>query len=319
MSGRDYYTVLGVSEGASPEEIKRAHRKLAKQHHPDRNRGDQAAEAKFKEVQEAYDVLGDKQKRQEYDQFGRAGVGCWQQAPQGQKVYSWGGGSQVNIDDLEDLFTAFGGGGQQGGASVFGNVFDRMGGQRRRPGPQRGADIEQNLPLSFEQAVQGTTVELGLHRPGGGAPETLSVKIPAGVESGRRIRLRGRGEPGGNGGAPGDLFLLCSVQPHRFFERRGDDVYLEVPVTVAEAALGAKVDVPTLDGTMTMTIPPGTGGGAKLRLRDKGVSRGDSSRRGDQIAVIRIVMPAELSPEQKQLFESLAEMTEGNPREEWQV
>ncbi len=318
MERDDYYGILGVTRSAKPDEIKRAYRKLAKQYHPDRNPGNQAAEAKFKEVQEAYEVLSDSQKRQEYDRFGRAGVGRWQQQPHGQRVYTWGGGSQVNVDDLEDLFAAFGGGGEQGGASVFSNFFDRMGGGRRAPAaPRRGADVEQNLPLSFEQAIRGTTIDLTIRNSATGRQETLSVKIPPGVENGKRIRVRGKGHPGENGGPTGDLHLVCAVQPHEYFERRGYDIHVEVPVTLTEAALGAKVDVPTIDGMMTLTVPPGTSGGAKLRLRGKGVPHGKSGQRGDQIATIRVTVPEDPTAEQKQLFDALAKTLDENPRKDW--
>jgi len=317
MDRDDYYTILGVSRSAKPEEIKSAHRRLAKQYHPDRNPGDKTAEAKFKKVQEAYDVLRDTQKRQEYDEFGRAGVGRWHEQPQGQRVYSWGGGSQINVDDLEDLFAAFGGGRQEP-ASVFETFFGQRGGRRRRAAtPRRGADLEQNLPLSFEQAVHGTTIDLSIRNSATGQQETLSVKIPPGVENSKRIRVRGKGHPGDNSGAAGDLFLVCSVSPHRYFRRNGHDIHVEVPLTVAEAALGAKVDVPTIDGTMTMTVPPGTSGGARLRLKGKGIPRGRSGHRGDQIVVVCMVMPQELTDEQKRLFESLAKTIDENPRKDW--
>ena len=312
MGRDDYYTTLGVAKSASQDEIKRAYRKLAKQYHPDRNPGDKAAEAKFKEVQEAYEVVGDAQKRQEYDRFGRGGVGRWQDQPHGQRVYTWGGGSQVNLDDLEDLFTAFGGSGS--GASVFSNFFGR---RHREPAPRRGADVEEITSLPFEQAIHGATVEVDIADRAGGRHETLSVKIPPGVENGKRIRLRGRGHPGENGGPAGDLYLICSVRPHKFFERHGADIHIEVPVSLTEAALGAKVDVPTIDGTMTMTLPAGTSGGTKLRLRGKGVPRGKSGERGDQIAIIRVVAPRNLTPEQRQLFESFAKSTDENPRADW--
>ncbi len=313
----DYYAILGVNRSATPEEIKRAYRKLAKQYHPDRNPGDKTAEGKFKEVQEAYEVLNDADKRRDYDRFGRAGVGRFQEHPQGQRVYTWGGGSQINLDDLEDLFTAFGGG--QGEApSVFSPFFGRRGG-RPRPtaAPQRGADLERTVTLSFEQAIQGTTLDVDLAGRSGGKRETLSVKIPPGVEDGQRIRLRGRGYPGENGGPAGDLLLNCAVRPHRYFERHGADIHVELPVTLVEAALGGKVDVPTVDGTMTMTLPPGTSSGARLRLRGKGAPRGPSGQRGDQIVIVRVVVPKNLTPEQKLLFESLAKTIPENPRKDW--
>jgi curved DNA-binding protein len=317
MGREDYYNILGINRSATPDEIKRAHRKLAKQYHPDRNPGDKAAEAKFKEVQEAYEVLSDPAKRQDYDQFGRAGVGHFQEQPQGQRVYTWGGGSQINMDDLEDLFTAFGGG--QGEApGVFSSVFGRRGGrQRRAAAPQRGEDVERTVTLSFEQAIHGTNVDVDIAAPGRGKRETLTVKVPPGVEDGQRIRLRGKGTPGAAGGPAGDLILQCAVQPHRYFERHGHDIHVEVPVTVTEAALGGKIDVATIDGTMTMTLPPGTSGGARLRLRGKGVPRGNSDQRGDQIAIVRVVVPEKLTPEQEQLFAALAKTIHENPRKDW--
>lgn len=328
----DYYDILGVARTASADEIKKAYRKLAKQHHPDRNPGDKAAEVKFKEVQEAYGILHDPQKRKDYDQFGRVGVGHWQEAPQGQKVYTWGDGSHINMDDLEGLFSAFAGGGGGGGPTVFESLFNRGSGRgqgRGQPGGRGprtrqdfarspGRDIERTINLPFEQAVSGATVEVDVPGANGRVErQTLSVRIPPGVEQGQRIRLRGKGEPSPDGGPPGDLFLVCSIRPHRLFSRQGKDIHLDVPVSVTEAALGAKVDVPTLDGEMTVTIPPGTSAGAKLRLRGKGVRRSDAEERGDQIVTVRVVLPKELTPEQKKGFESLAETLTDDPRKGW--
>lgn len=308
--GRDFYKTLGVDRSASADQIKRAYRRLTKKYHPDRNPDDPSAEQKFKEVQEAYSVLGDAQKRSDYDRFGDAAVGHWDTDPGGQRVYTWGSGAQVPFDDLEDLFSAFG-----GGASVF---RDFPGRGRRAPGrrkapPARGQDVERAVNLSFDQAVKGTTVEMDVARIGPGGRETLDVRIPPGVRDGQRIRLKGKGRPGANGGPAGDLYLACSVRPHAYFRREGQDIYLDVAVSITEAALGTKIEVPTLSGPVEMTIPPGTPGGSKLRLRGRGIAGGDGSP-GDQYVVVRIVPPKSLTDEQKELLKRLGESLAENPR-----
>lgn len=309
---RDYYEVLGVGRTASQDEIKRAYRAGAKKYHPDRNPNDPAAEEKFKEVQQAYRVLGDPKKRAEYDQFGEAGVGRWSTDPRGQRVYQWGGGSAVNVEDLEDLMSAFGGGRR---ASIFDEFFrPRQGAGAARPMPRRGADLQQQISLSFEQAIHGTTVNVKLRSGSNGPVESLDVKIPAGVEDGRKIRLKGKGQAGTEGGPRGDLLLACSVRPHPYFTRRGTDIYLDVPVTVAEAALGAKLEVPSLDGRVTVTLPAGTPGGTKLRLRGRGVTKRGSHGRGDQYIVISIVPPKRLTDEQRKVFEQLRDHDPTDPR-----
>ncbi len=311
--GSDYYKVLGVKRSASQEEIKRAYRKLAKRYHPDRNPDDPSAEQKFKEVQQAYQVLSHPDKRAEYDRFGEAGVGQWTTGQRGQKVYQWGTKSSVNLDDLEDLMSAFGGGG--GRASVFDQFF---GGIRRgrgpAPAPTRGADEERRISLSFEQAVNGAVVSVQLSSKDDGRSETLEVKIPPGVEDGQRIRMSGRGHRGRGGGPPGDFYLVCSIQPHPYFKRRDADIYIEVPVTVAEAALGAKIEVPVIDGPVTLTLPPGTPSGAKLRLKGRGFRKRGRKEQGDQYVIINIVPPKPLTDEQRRLFEQLREQDRSDPR-----
>jgi DnaJ-class molecular chaperone len=304
-----------VKRDAKVDEIKRAYRKLAKQYHPDRNPGNAAAEAKFKEVQEAYTTLVDPEKRAQYDQFGAAGVGRWQTTPQGQRVYQWGGGSSVRVEDLEDLFSAFGGGG--GHASVFDQFFG--GGGRRHgraaPRPQRPPDEERTVTLTFDQAIHGTSLSLQLTSGVDRKVQTLEVKIPPGVEEGQKIRVRGR-VPGVQGGPAGDLILRCSIQPHPYFTRKGADVYVDVPVSVAEAALGAKIEVPAVDGRAVVTIPPGTQGGAKLRLAGRGVKVAGKNERGDQYVVIRIATPKTLTDEQRRLYEELRNADDQDPREQ---
>ncbi len=319
MSHRDYYDILGVSRTASADEIKRAYRKLAKQHHPDHNPGNPEAEAKFKEAQGAYSVLSDTQKRAEYDQFGRAGVGDWQQRQGGQRVYSWGGGSQINSEDLEDLFSAFGGGGRQQ-ASVFDQFFGGRGQRRaprRRAGPARGDNVDHAVRLTFDQSLHGTKIELRLTDKGNGSqPQTLTVTVPPGVEEGQRIRLRGKGQPGSNGGPAGDLFLVCSIAPHAYLRRVGRDLFLDLPISLTEAALGTTIEVPTLDGRVSLKIPPGTPGGSKLRLRGKGIPASRKQPVGDLYAVIKIVAPTKLTEKQQELLEQLADELDANPRQD---
>ncbi len=311
MPGKcDFYEIIGVGRNASTDEIKRAYRRLAKKYHPDRNPGDLGAEAKFKEVQQAYGVLSNPDKRAQYDRFGEVGVGQWSAAPGGRKVYQWGG-SSVGVEDLEDLFSAFGGGQRPsifeellGGGSPGGpHSVGRRRTSRRAP-PQRTPDLEQIVELSFEQAVNGMTLTIQLRTSSSGRPETIEVKIPPGVQDGQKLRLRGQ-VPGGNGQGPGDLYLKCSIRPHAYFTRRGADIYVDVPVSITEAALGGKIEVPSIDGPATVTLPPGTPGGAKLRLKGRGIRKPGPDRRGDQFVVVRIAVPKTLTGEQRRLFEEL--------------
>lgn len=354
MAERDYYEVLELPRNASPDQIKSAYRKLAKKYHPDRNRGDKSAETRFKEIHEAYEVLNDPSKRRAYDQFGHAGVrgggpaggaggwrpgpgaGGWRQATGGPRVHTWSsggpGGTEVPIEDLEDLFSIFGGGGggQPAGGSPFEDLFGRMGrrgGTRRvRPGataeaaPAAGRDAEHEVTLRFEEAIRGVQMNLRISREGGGE-ETASVKIPPGVRDGQRIRVRGKGQPGVAGGAPGDLYIVCRVQPHPYFRRVDNDIYLDLPLSLTEAALGTKVEIPTLEGKTVLTVPPGTPSGAKLRLKDRGVKPPGGAPRGHQYAVVRIVPPKKLTPEQTRLLEQLRATGEDSPRRniEWAV
>ncbi|OEF96941.1 molecular chaperone DnaJ [Vulcanibacillus modesticaldus] len=354
MSKRDYYEVLGVSKDASQDEIKKAYRKLARQYHPDVNK-EPDAEAKFKEIKEAYDVLSDPAKRTRYDQFGH-----------------------------EDPHAGFGGGGFGGfgdqGFGDFGDIFDMFfgGGRRRRDpnAPRRGADLQYSMTIEFKEAAFGKETEITIPREeecdvchGTGAKpgtkvETCSrckgtgqeeiiqntpfgrivnrrvcsvchgkgkiirerctechgsgrvkkykkihVKIPAGVDDGAQIRISGEGEPGVNGGPPGDLFIVLNVKPHNFFEREGDNIYCEVPITFTQAALGDEIEVPTLDGRVKLKIPAGTQTGTNFRLKGKGVPRLRYGGRGDQHVKVIVVTPTKLTEEQKELLRQFGKLS----------
>ncbi len=311
--GRDHYEVLSVKRGATADEIKRAYRTLSKKYHPDRNPNDPSAEGKFKEVQHAYSVLSDAKKRAQYDEYGDVAVGEWQTRPTGEKVYQWGGGSSVRSEDLEDLFSAFGSGGGGGGVSesVFEQIFSGGGRRSARPAPRPPPEQIHDVQLTFDQAIRGTTLSLRIARERG--EETVDVKIPPGVENGQKIRVRGQGAAG-NSGKSGDIILVVHVQQHPYFRREGADVYLDLPVSVIESVLGAKIEVPTIDGRGTVTLPPGTPCGAKLRLRSQGAIKRGSTERGDQYVVVQIVPPKNLSDEQKRLFEQLREFGVDSPR-----
>ncbi len=335
MPDDDYYKLLGVPRGASDVEIKNAYRSLVKKHHPDRNKGDEAAVNKFKAIQEAYEVLSDKEKRKQYDTYGKVGVVEFVDSVNKQ-YYKWGEDSTINVEDLDDLFAAFGGGGVGGRGRRRGrgsSMFDQfMGRGQRQPGqrgpgqgpsqarpprqPKPGKDSQRPVKLTFEQAMSGATVDITLTKRSVSNPkkEHLTVKIPPNVTDGQKIRIRGKGAPGINGGPPGDMYIVCKVQPHPYFKRDGKNVTLTVPVSVTEAMLGAKIDVPTLQGETTITIPPGTRSGAKLRLKGRGTTAKGNQPAGDQHVVIQIVPPAKLTKSQEKAIRALAEELDENPR-----
>jgi DnaJ-class molecular chaperone len=302
---RDFYDTLGVKKGASEDEIRRAYRKLARQYHPDRNPGDKEAEAKFKEVQEAYDILSDKTKRAQYDRFGEAGLGAgFQSAGQnspGGFQFRWGGGpggsQQMDPNQAADLFRQFfGGGGGEGFSSeeVFGQQPRGRRG-RSRPQPE---EIETEVAIPFRVAANGGTINLQFDG------RELAVKVPAGVDEGQSLRLQGQA-PGG-----GDLRVKLRIEPDTLFRREGKNVILEVPISVAEAVLGAKVDVPTLDGSrLTVKVPAGTSSGSRLRLRGKGIAG------GDQYIEIKIVVPPAINDESRKLIEEFGRVSPQNPRD----
>ena len=370
---RDLYEVLGVPKTASASEIKKAHRKLVRKHHPDANPGDSEAEERFKEVQGAYDVLGDPEKRKQYDQHGsRMFTGA------GNRAGGWNVSFDGNFADLGDLGN-FG--------DILGGLFGNAGGSRSTRARstqrgERGRDVEVEVNVSFEDSLHGietripvqlevpchtcggsgaepgtspilcpvcrgrgvvsenqgvfalsqpcprcggngTVVETPCHTCHGTAREVrtkrYTVKIPPGVKDRTRIKLKGKGEPGRNGGQPGDLHVITRVAPSPLFERRGSDLIIEVPVTYAEAALGAEVEVPTPDGKISLKIPPGTQDGRMLRVRGKGAPKLKGSGRGDLLARVRVVVPTKLSKAEREAVENLQKVSRENPRERLEV
>lgn len=312
MAKRDYYEILGLTRGAADADIKKAYRKLAKEFHPDHNKGKEAEE-RFKEVQEAYGVLSNPDKRARYDQFGHAGVDPRFQAGGGGTHWSTADGTTFDFDSIADMFDF--GSARGGVGSVFEQFLRGRGGRvhTAEPPPAAG-DVEHPATLSFEQMMSGTTLSLEMSL-GGRKSETIDVRIPAGVREGQRIRVRGKGQPGMRGGAPGDLYVVCHVEPHRHFERVGSDLLLVVPVTIVEASLGAKIDIPTPDGVRTVTLPPGTASGAKLRLGGLGAPNPKDGARGDLFAVVKIVPPEKVTAEQKELLAKLGETIRTSPRD----
>ena len=361
---RDYYEVLGVSKDADAKEIKKAYRKLAMKYHPDKNPGDKAAEEKFKEINEAYEVLSDEEKRSTYDRFGHDGLN-------GQAGFGGGQG-----------FGGFGGSGGFGGfEDIFGDIFGSgfggfggSGGSSRRRGPRRGADIRQSVTIKFEEAAFGKKIKVKINRSeecdechGSGAKpgttkktcptchgsgtvqsvqrtpfgniasqrtcstcngegeindspcnkchgkgsvrktKTIEVDIPAGIDDGQMIKLSGQGEVGEKGGPRGDLYIVVNVQKHEIFTREGYDVYIEMPIRFTQAALGDKLEVPTLDGKVSYNLPEGTQTGTVFRLREKGIPKLRSNSRGDQYVKVIIDTPKKLNDEQKELLRKFDE------------
>jgi molecular chaperone DnaJ len=365
---KDYYRTLGVPEGATAKEITRAYRKLAKENHPDANPG---REDRFKEISAAYDVLGDADRRKEYDEVRKMGPMSF--GPDGSGGFGGPGGTSFRVDDLGDLGDLFGGlfGRGRSGAAA---------GRSRGRGPQRGADLEAELHLSFDEAVQGVTTSVNLvgeatcsvchgsgaapgtsprtcptcsgrgviddnqgpfsfQQPcptcaGRGAivddpcntchgsgierrPRTVKVRIPAGVQHAQRIRMKERGGPGRNGGPAGDLYVVVNVAPHPLFGRRDDDLTLTVPVTFPEAALGADIKVPTLEGeSVTLRIPSGTRSGRTFRVKGRGVPRGGSRNgsKGDLLVTVEVAVPSKLSAAERKAVEELAAVNGESPR-----
>ncbi len=296
---RDYYETLGVSKTATDEEIRTAFRKLARKYHPDVAKDKKAAEEKFKQINEAYEVLSDPEKRTKYDQLGANWnqPGGFQPPPQwgaqqpGGGFYQWGG-----------FFEAFFGGGR--GRSAFGG----FGG--RQATAERGADVEADIMVTLEEALHGSTRTVSLRRAGSNKVETYQVKIPRGVHEGQRIRLAGQGEAGARGGKSGDLFLRVRLARHPDFTVEGSDLIHEVKIAPWQAVLGTELRVPTLEGSVRLKIPPGTQGGQRFRLRERGLP-GVSGRRGDLYVEVQINVPKKLTEREREIWSELAKLHGG--------
>jgi molecular chaperone DnaJ len=365
---RDYYEILGLSRNASDTEVKKAFRKLARKYHPDINPGDKTAEQKFKEINEAYEVLSDPKKRKQYDQFGHAAF---------DQGFTPGGGPQGGYG-----FEGFGGQGaeyfSQGGfEDVFGSIFGERAARPR--GPQKGDDVSYAVEIDLEDAIYGRTMQVDLQREaacatcgGSGAQpgsarttcatcrgtgsvtrgsgfmhlsqvcpvcrgegtvnpnpcrvcsgtgtvqrsERINVKIPPGVDNGSRVRVAGMGGAGHKGGPPGDVYIVTRIRPHGYFERKGDNLYSEAPVTFSEAALGAKIEIPTVDGIVNLTLPVGVQTGQQLKLKGKGVPHLKGGGTGDHYVTVKVVTPSSLGEQEKEILRELERLHPQKPRAE---
>ena len=335
MAGKDYYQILGVSRNASDKEIKQAYRRLARKLHPDVNPGNKEAEARFKEVNAAYEVLSNPENRKKYDQFGEN----WQYADQFAQA-GWKGGpyqdfakqGDFTIFDLGDL-----GSGSGGFGSIFDSIFRDFGARTATRRPRRGQDTEHPIEVTLEEAYRGSarTIETQVESPchvcdGRGAlgnapcytcggrgrvlrPQRLEVKIPPGVKDGSRIRMAGKGRPS-PGGTSGDLYLVVSVRPHPLFQRKGSDLHVEIPVPLGDAMLGGEVEVPTLKGKIALKIPPETQNGKVFRLAGQGMPVMGDTKKGDLFAKVKVVLPTKLTEEEKGLFRQLKELRRGDKK-----
>lgn len=307
---RDLYEVLGLKKEASIDEIKKSFRKKAMKYHPDKNPGDKMAEDKFKEVNEAYGILADPDKKDKYDKFGFAGIdpnaafsgsqGQGQGSGQGfgnQGGYQYRTYDKVNGADF-DVFKNFSG-------SEFENLFGTMfggsgfGGAQRKTGPRKGADLQTSITITFEEAAFGTKKRVKLNG------KTIAITIPEGVDNGSKISLKGQGQPGTNGGISGDLIAVIEIKPHGKFKRKGADIYVDMPITVTQAALGASITVPTLKDKVSYKVPAGTQPNTIFRLKGKGIKDWKSKKVGDLYVKVLIKIPTNLTKEQRDLLEKL--------------
>jgi DnaJ-class molecular chaperone len=302
---RTYYDILGVKKGASEKEIKSAYRKLARKYHPDVNPGDKTSEEKFKEISEAYDVLSDKKKRAQYDRVGHSAwkAGYKEGVPPGTGAPGGGFPGFENVRFYPGGGQEFSGFGDLDLEDLFGGAFGGRSRGRRRSGPMRGEDSLSRLAIPMLDAIRGSERTITLSTQAG-VQETLTVKIPASVREGQKIRLTGKGGPGFNGGPSGDLLIEIHYEPDHRFTREGENLTTEVRIPFTTAALGGSVQVPTLEGTVDLTIPKGTQGGQKLRLRGKGLPRKGGSR-GDLFAKVQISVPKNIDEEGEKLLGDL--------------
>lgn len=331
---KNYYQILGLPKGAGGEEVSKAFKKLARKHHPDMNPGDKKAEEKFKELSEAYEVLSNPEKKKKYDTFGSADFEGFPEAgfpgagfpgggvPGGGQSYTYtygpgggarGGGKGFDFEDLGDIFGDIFSGGLGGLGKKKKGGFRPQGfrpeGFGRTPAGQRGKDLRFSLNLDFLEAIKGGEKKIRL--PNGVA---FNVKIPAGVQDGARIRLTGKGEPGLAGGEPGDLYIEPRVAPHPFFKRVGNDIELEVPLSLSEALTGGKIKIPTLEGSGELKIPAGAQSGQKLRLKGKGVVNMKTKETGDLFVILQIKVPESLDPKTKEELLKLLKNKQGDLR-----
>ena len=317
----DYYKTLGVGRDASQADIQKAYRRLARKYHPDKNPGDKTAKKKFQEVQAAFDVLNDPQKREMYDRYGSSFETTGAGGPYGGGPWAGGPGGGFAAQGFEeiDLGQFFGDRFGTGPGADLGDIFSRFRrGGRTRQGPagtrRGGGDLHAELTIPFATAITGGEAQIAVDR-GSGKPEMIAVKIPAGIEDGKKIRLRGQGEAAGGRGKPGDLLITVRVSPHPHFVRRGNHLHLRVPVTLGEAVLGSKIDVPTPRGTVSLRVPAGTSSGTKLRIKGHGVVPKNGPP-GDLLAEVLIVLPKEIDEPSREVIRKLDQNQKrlGDPR-----
>jgi len=305
---KNYYEILGAERSASQSEIKKIYRRLARKYHPDVNPGDPSAEERFKQIQEAYKVLSDPEKRKIYDRPGYYRDGQQAAAGNGFHGFGFAGFNEGNFS---------GRGGQSTFRDIFSDLFGRGSAGVSSARPTRGQDLEYRVEIPFLDAIRGTQTRIRVSRRDGLTQkvESFRVKIPAGVKTGSHIRVPGKGDAAEFGGSPGDLFLVVRVQPHPFFSRRRNNVLCKVPITIEEAVLGAEIEVPTVEGKARLKIPSGTQNGQKFRLRGRGAPSARGGGRGDQLVEVQVVLPTVEDERSKEILREFAQLNPQNPRE----